>query len=514
MQSQIQTLPVVETEAAMAARKVRAHIYSQSRGVMRVQTPKMFAIASRDYQRDGFLPTKRTKPALLKRRYSIDVNTTCYDRPGWQAPHGLDYTPSSSSKGKFEELELVNPSTSYFDFPIPHRYTDFNKWIANYPPGNDATYLQLGTATISNNVFRYITHTDGPERWMRDDGLDMALEVLSRKSQCEASAIGIASSVDSQVCYFKDDAGKEEYAARFGKKRWIFMPINDGMVGVENDGIHGIHWSLVVLDRLHQSIHYYDSLFIDDQDFQNLAESVAIGMLRILGEDLSLWHIECEFWSPHQSHNNLCMFDGGACAPFVYSMTENLIWFIQDHQRRDAENLCRLRLLEDFPRWFGSWFDSYRTRMKMQDSIAEARRQVIAGQHSSFHDRRAIAHNEVELSNEPLLRFNIPPRPVQLMAAQTIDDTDSEYDDATSCGSAEDSTPTEDIQLPPSCFVPIIKRRKTTSSSTDGDSIPIFADGTSTNVDVVSNTPDNTATRPPVPDEEESASLWSSTVLI
>lgn len=43
--------------------------------MMRIRTGRMFAHASRDYQRQLYVPTRRTNPVLHKRRYSIDVNT-------------------------------------------------------------------------------------------------------------------------------------------------------------------------------------------------------------------------------------------------------------------------------------------------------------------------------------------------------------------------------------------------------------------------------------------------------
>lgn len=56
------------------ARRNQAHIHSRTRCMMRIHTDGMSVLASRDYQRQQYTPTRHTIPALRKRRYSIDVN--------------------------------------------------------------------------------------------------------------------------------------------------------------------------------------------------------------------------------------------------------------------------------------------------------------------------------------------------------------------------------------------------------------------------------------------------------
>lgn len=57
----------------------KAHIYQNTRCSMRLETKRMFVQCLRDYERHSYLPTRRTRPALLKRRYSVDVNTSGWD---------------------------------------------------------------------------------------------------------------------------------------------------------------------------------------------------------------------------------------------------------------------------------------------------------------------------------------------------------------------------------------------------------------------------------------------------
>jgi hypothetical protein len=394
----------------------------------------MFAVSLRDYQRQMHVATKRTTPALSKRRYSIDVNTKSngsqvssflprskQQRLPWgshipsinsadhaQAPCTIPILPSSSRKRKYEELERVTPSTPQLPFPSPLRYLDFYKYSFPNPPPNNDIFLQIDNAEITNNEWWYITHTSGEEKWMLDNGLDMALKVLSCDLSCQAPNIAIASSIDSQVCYNPDPDGKDDYPERFGDKRWIFMPVNDGMRGVVNDNVNGVHWSVVALDRVHKSAHYYDSIFVNDIRWLRLAQRISAGMLHALGENLEEWILRGEEHSPCQIRDNQCEFDGGACAPIVYYIINMLISHICTHQQAGTEEQCSLELYSDFPSIFRSQFHSYHIRHHMQRSIGWAKMQKDAEERTCRHDWRAIACEDVEVQDEPPLRFDTP----------------------------------------------------------------------------------------------------------
>lgn len=71
------------------ARRNQAHIHSRTRCMMRVHTDRMSVLASRDYQRQQYAPTRHTIPALRKRRYSIDVNDGVEKRPSKRVSHSL-----------------------------------------------------------------------------------------------------------------------------------------------------------------------------------------------------------------------------------------------------------------------------------------------------------------------------------------------------------------------------------------------------------------------------------------
>lgn len=379
---------------------------------------------------------------------------------------------SFSKKRKHEEIELVLPNTTTLTFPTPHRYIDFNRRLACWPPSNDDIYLELDIATISNNEFLHMTDTVGAERWMRDGGLDMALTVLSRDYHCSRSKIGIASSVDSQVCRYPDPGGKEEYASRFSDKNWIFMPVNDGMLGVVNDGINGVHWSVVALDRVHKTAHYFDSLFVNHLPYVQLATDVSIGMLRLLDENPQVWHFSAEKWSPHQYRDNQCDFDEGACGPFVYAMVETVVEHIHYFQQDSNEQNCRLGLTRMFRDRFASQFHSYNVRRSMQSRIADAKMRSTADRLSSAHDRRAIAGEDVELLSEPALIFNASPRPAQSL--DTGSESNSDHDSAISTvtSSSKEAVTAVDIQLPSAADLPSFLHTREDLSSSNGNDEP------------------------------------------
>ncbi|KAF1360840.1 hypothetical protein EJ07DRAFT_176924 [Lizonia empirigonia] len=468
-------------EATKMERFDKAHIYQNTRCSMRLETKRMFVQCLRDYERHNYIPTRRTRPALLKRRYSVDVNTSGWDNHSCrdfgedddqQVLDNTNIAVSFSKKREHDELELVLPSTTTLTFPTPHRYIDFNRRLARWPPSNDDIYLELDIATISNNEFLYMTDTVGAERWMRDGGLDMALTVLSRDYHCLRSKIGIASSVDSQVCRYPDPGGKEEYASRFSDKNWIFMPVNDGMLGVVNDGINGVHWAVVALDRIHKTVHYFDSLFVNNLSYIQLATDVSLGMLRLLDENPQAWQFFAEKWSPHQYRDNQCDFDQGACGPFVYTMVETAVKHIQLFQRDNHEQGCWLGLTRTFRDEFASQFHSYNVRRSMQRRIADAKMRSTAGRLSGAHDIRAIAGEDVELLSEPAIRFNASPRPAQPLETGPESNSDHESAMSTVTSSSGDAVTTVDIQLPSAGDVPAFFHTREDLSTSNGNDKP------------------------------------------
>lgn len=406
-------------KGAKAAHYKRVQIFSKTREVIYHKAKRLSILASRGYQR-GYLPTKHTKPSLTRRRYSIDV---LVNGRAHFLTHGLEHenTEKGSRQKNYHQTDPDIDSAPLIMLPNASRYAGWGTRLALYPPQDTNIYLELGDATIRNDAFNYISVTDtfwGLEVWMRDESIDMALEVLRLDTNCDAHRIGIASSNVAQICHFvcmaKDEAsaGYDEYRVRFRDKRWIFMVINDAIGGVTNEGTSGTHWSLIVIDRHHRRVHYIDSLWINSKLHQTTAFNIAHGMLRILG-DTDPSHIDwiADEDSPNQNRDNLAR-DGGACGPFVYKMTDTLIRHIKSMQAAGREREVCFHLGVGFPQQFGSTFDSQRVRYHIQHSIARWKAMIDAARLVYEHDQVAVQDEDVALLDEPSTAFNVPPAPI------------------------------------------------------------------------------------------------------
>ena len=313
-------------------------------------------------------------------------------------PHGAaDMERSSSSSS----TSSTSTSSTLSTGETPHGGTPSPPCLtspASPTPEDDETYLTFNDAIITNNQFHYIMHTVGPEAFMQDYCLDMALKILAHNKKCADSHISIASTFESQIFYCAandTNGGYEEYLKLFGNAKWIFIPINDGMTGKVNASIQGAHWSLLALNRIGKTAHYFDSLFIDKPEYHQLASTVFCGIANVLGENIDEWDTKIEYNSPNQSKHNLCDEDEWtSCGPFVYSMTEYLIHTIQEAQRHGCENQHVLDLGAEFPRLWATIWDSRAHRKDMQDSIAKMKKDMETAEETDGSDE--VVELEVE----------------------------------------------------------------------------------------------------------------------
>ncbi|KAJ5058376.1 hypothetical protein J3E72DRAFT_376829 [Bipolaris maydis] len=407
-----------QSRIAKYTRFERSKIFKNTRHTMHCKTFTMFMLGSRGFERAKLLPTRQTRPPLLKRRYTIDVNTT----EDWGTCFATYWkeTEAMCPPLQYKSLDLEPlPILSRWSFvPHPGRYSAFYTMFLLNPPFDSNVYLRLGDTTIQNDAFCHIMSTswNHGEPWMRDESLDMALEVLYRDYNCENLGIAIANSMVSQICLFaaeSEDSNPQEYSqyrARFENKSWIFLVINDAIGGVENDCLQGNHWSLLAIDRIHYTVSYYDSLFLDVDQPRHLGFQIGRGMLKILGEDVKNWQYRIQQYTPHQNYHNQFRYDDGACGPFVYKMTEVLIRRVKVYQLRGEEDKCFLELCEDFPLNFKKQFHSFQVRREIQRRIARWKAIMDASHFAYNHDHEAIRDDWVELDDNPVIEFEIPRR--------------------------------------------------------------------------------------------------------
>lgn len=393
--SKLENFPVRD-KALKHKRYDSGRIYKKTRQFIYHKTNRMVVIASRGYKRTGYVPMKKTHPRFKQRRYSIDVTTNYV---------GANYITGLRQQRLtcHDECEPPVQPPKKLSLPIPSRHHDLAKRLPQ-PPFNEKIFLDLGSSVISNSSWRcmikYASISD--EAWMRDEGLNMALEVLWRNQNCVNYNIDFVNSNTAQVFYFASmlqDAHTrhyDEYRNKFKDSRWIFIVMNNG-IGGEQHG--GQHWSLIVMDRIHKKTHYYDSLWINLQSQKDLAYQISAGLLNILGENGG-WKFVTEEYSPNQWANNLFTGDDGPCGPFVYEMTTLLINLIKEFIDADEEDGCILDLPHGFEEDFGRYFHSLNSRLKMQQSIFDWKRFQHGQDLAREHDEMALQGEDDDCESE------------------------------------------------------------------------------------------------------------------
>ncbi|KAH7082076.1 hypothetical protein FB567DRAFT_97700 [Paraphoma chrysanthemicola] len=411
---------------------------------MRAATNTMQLTSSRGFEREGFAPTRKTSPPMRSRRYSVDVITAepWVRMPRELSEHGqLQVRLTNNQKYReslglglatsVRHLEPVPPPTPVLSFPDPHRYPVLGLFKAFYPwafdPNYDhnrtsqSMYLELGTACLHNESVHLIkacnSATYGPECWMRGESLGMALEVLRRDMNGDAFDIGVADENAAQMMNYANlygDArasGYDSMRQQFGDKKWIFILVNDA-IPIKSDGPmgEGTHWSLIALDRIHNTAHYYDSLWIGRRDQAVRAIGIIKGALAILEEQEQLWSFREEYESPHQGRENTFLYDEGACGPFVWKMTEWLMTRIRRYRDNNDEARCSLMLFQGFPDHFREYFNSRDVRHQMLASIAIRKATQVGTEATDAHDVAALKGCQDVTLIGPAPEMVIPPR--------------------------------------------------------------------------------------------------------
>jgi hypothetical protein len=272
-------------------------------------------------------------------------------------------------------------------------------------------YLQLGDIHIKNYYFNHILTLNGhSEAWMDDSILNTALEALRRITCCSSHQIDILDTNTAQILHMAEameeaqDACYDYLRQRFYGKKWIFIPINDGVDSIHERDPSGTHWSLVIVDRIHNDVFYYDSMRRYGSRIMGIAQSVARGLLQVLGEDTKRYKWCEQQNSPNQWTHNRCTIDNGACGPFVWKMCSHMIEHIKEHRWVGREGHCSLALEEGFPEYFRLMFDSWLVRQEMWNLIAHfKKRDVDVPRFIEEHDRVAVEGEAVVLSPEPLV---------------------------------------------------------------------------------------------------------------
>jgi hypothetical protein len=444
----------------------RGRIFSKTHQMIRHNTSNMNVVASRGFERAGYLPVRRTVPAMHKRIYSIDVVTEDWEKGnmiGWLDSDNTVVDPIECPREYYEEQPSIQREPT-LSLPNPLRHEELSKrsTLAYYPPYDTETYINLGDSILTNEYFHHILHWEKYYAWMDDSILNTALEALRLEEDCDAHDIGMINTDIAQVCYmaYKNRNSDEsrlyfsDYRHPLEDKKWMFVPINDGTVNDEAQSTaSGSHWSLVVVDRIHKRCYYYDS-FIKRENTPSYiaAERIFKGLLLILGENIREWTWKPQENSPDQwEHNTFGIWrqdvwgygqwkrDDGPCGPFVWTMCGILIKHIKNHQADGNELECSLDLPDNFPASFQGCFNSYNIRVDMQCLIAKFKLRKDIDHLIQEHDQAAFDAKDSVLSIKSPVVFCPPPAPVQGSSPEAAIQADAQGDGGIALGDSQQS---------------------------------------------------------------------------
>ena len=386
----------------------QSRVYDLTKSSIRQHTGTMLIHASRGFHRSGMVPTQQfvsdEEPALRKRRYSVDAIVDRWNKTKpfklRDGDEDLDLPDTlapvlSPLHTEIEEMDVPIARPSVESLPTPSRFWKLSRPLY-FPSWNDTiNYLELGNSSLSNEDYRTIIMYNNAESWWRDNVLNVALELLSQRYMCKENLIEITNSFITQLMYQvgrdgdvddNDFANYKDEKERFANKKWIFLPINDG---IADYGVYGgTHWSFLVVNRIGGIAHYVDSLFIHKRKQHWIAHRVTRGLSSIIGQDLTL---KLEWASPNQIDNNMFSNDNGACGPFVYFMVKHFTKIIRDGQNAGLENLLDLSMDNDYPNRIGGLFNSWNVRCAVAMAIANEKRKEDAKPVAARHNASIMA---------------------------------------------------------------------------------------------------------------------------
>ncbi|KAJ4360776.1 uncharacterized protein N0V89_001343 [Didymosphaeria variabile] len=299
-------------------------------------------------------------------------------------------------------------------FPDPLRYRILHRWGYVLPPVNDDTYAHIGNALLSNEDIWSIMQLTGIYSWYRDTVLDAALELTSLYYDGETNGIAVASSTTAQCVQFAatgvDDAAMIElraYKTMFDDKKWIFVPLNDGMGGTSAEEVRGGHWALLAIDRPNKRAHYIDGLFSWAVDWQNIAQSLALAFGNLLGDGKYDFYVEQN--APHQwNHNSFGSADSGPCGPYVVKMVQTMMHHIYHSQLHGVEDQISLHL--EYGMSFLFIFNSFEERQSLVYTLAGFKASQVANDRAMKHDDMVLGQPRplglIELRNPASLVYD------------------------------------------------------------------------------------------------------------
>lgn len=408
----------------VSTHNLHAHIYTQTGSLLSWESPSLHVTSSRGFERK-LPPTTRTRRGCIRaRRYTIDVSLatgvaqylrdyTSYD----YSSGAQDFTSSFEPRAEqFEQLVTPWRETDepvqrrvHFGLPDPLRHRELHRWGRIYPPMDEDTYLTIGNASLTNEDFHTIRSLSGMQCWYRDTVVDAGLELVTLKYDTEANGIAIASSTIAQCVQFAASATSQAeldqlsaYKAMFEDKKWIFVPLNDGIGATSAEALQGNHWALLAINRPHKKAHYIDGLYSRNREWQEIARMFAGAFEVLLSEKYQFF---VEDYTPNQFRDNSCnISDGGPCGPYVVKMIAELTRKIRQYQEEGNEASVQLHV--DIGMAQGFNFNSMHERMSLMYTLASVKASQVANERANIHDNAVL--DFVELRDPAPLLYDCP----------------------------------------------------------------------------------------------------------
>ncbi|KAF2449845.1 hypothetical protein P171DRAFT_507584 [Karstenula rhodostoma CBS 690.94] len=388
----------------------RMHALAQTRTRIAHEIDSLYVASSRGFGRE-LPPMALTRPPLESRRYTVDASLVTgalqYQRDYGvynyeREPENLTYLTQSGAKIEVSARETDEPfqRQTQLTLPDPLRYRELHRWGCFRPvfdpakyPGDDGVrrfnndkYVEFGDFSLSNEDFTTIMDMTGHDAWYRDNVVDAALELCSIYHGAEDNEIMAVSSVTVQT--FKGAAISDEesymfdlkdYLPMFQGKKWIFIPLNDGIGETSAAEYRGNHWSLLVIDRPRKQALYIDGM---GRDMEKMAERYAYALRKILGDEEYTFSIQEN--APHQwNHNATPHADCGPCGPYIVKMIQIMMAHICKMRNAGLEAEIGFHLTREFSAQFN--FDSYAERRALEYNIASFKADKVARERATNH---------------------------------------------------------------------------------------------------------------------------------
>ncbi|KAL5416148.1 hypothetical protein PMIN06_006255 [Paraphaeosphaeria minitans] len=387
----------------------RAHAFAQTGTQLRLETESLFVTSSRGFGRE-LPPIGLTRPPLKSRRYTIDASlatgafqekrdyVACYYE---RVPEDLTYPTQSTAKISVSVRETDEPVRlrNQITLPDPLRYRELHRWGCVLPqfnadkyPGDNSgrdflndTYTQFSDGPLRNEDFATITLMNR-DSWYRDDVMDAALALCSIYYGADDNEIMVVGSGTAQAFKFAAMADREldmtelrAYAPRFQGKKWILMPLNDGIGGTSTGQFQGTHWSLLAIDRPNKSAHYIDGL---GNGMEKMAKRYACALQKMVDDEE--YDFSIEWNAPHQWCDNSTPFDDwGPCGPYVVKMIKIMMDQIRTLHNAGCDAEIGFHLSPDFRSRFD--FNSYAERRALEYTIASFKADQVTKERATVH---------------------------------------------------------------------------------------------------------------------------------